>query len=287
MSGTVSAIHIYPIKSCRSIALDSAEVTVSGLAGDRRYQVVDDEGAPVTQRQKATLATVQPSLIEGGVRLEAEGRPALDVATPTSADTTAKSLIGVSIEAGDAGDDAAAWLTELLGSTARLVAMIDPDGYAPPLPGIDLRVGWADLASVLLANQASLDWLVERADAPFGMDRFRPNITISGVEPWDEDTWRDVSVGAARFGLGAPWPRCAIPQIDQLDGSRHKEPAKVLKAHRWCTDATGFEEPIKSFFEGNAMFGIGCSVLDAGATISVGDALTVNETGDRLIPAPT
>ena len=34
-----------------------------------------------------------------------------------------------------------------------------------------------------------------------------------------------------------PWPRCAVPQVDQVSGQRHKEPALALKAHRWCTEA--------------------------------------------------
>ena len=154
------------------------------------------------------------------------------------------------------------------------------------IAGIDMPLSWADACSVLVVNSASLRWLDERSSEPFGMDRFRPNLTIDADEAWIEDTWRDFSIGAARFGLGIAWPRCAIPQVDQIDGTRHKEPAKVLKQHRWCSDAASTDEALRPLLEGSALFGIGCDARPEGAEISVGDELTVHETGARTIPAP-
>ena len=287
MAGTLTAIHIYPVKSCRGVALDRVEIAGTGLRGDRMFQVVDGDGNPVTQRQEPMLATVRPGFTDSGLTLEADGRTALDVAIPTANDTTANSLLGVPVEAGDAGDDAAAWFTDLLGSPVRLVAMTEHSNYRLPIPGIDMTLSWADASSVLVANAASLRWLTERASEPFGMDRFRPNLTVDAGEAWVEDTWRDFSIGEARFGLGLAWPRCAIPQVDQVDGSRHKEPAKVLKMHRWCADAASVGEALRPLFEGNALFGIGCSVDPEGAMIAVGDELSIRHNGTRVIPAPS
>jgi uncharacterized protein YcbX len=149
-----------------------------------------------------------------------------------------------------------------------------------------MSLSWADAASVLVANSASLEWLNDRANEPFGMDRFRPNLTV-GAEPWVEDTWRDFSIGAARLSHGLAWPRCAIPQVDQVTGSRHKEPAKVLRSHRWCSDAASVGEALRPLFEGNALFGIGCSAHPVGTMIAVGDRVNVHESGARIIPAPT
>ena len=85
---------------------------------------------------------------------------------------------------------------------------------------------------------------------------------------------------------GLAWPRCAIPQVDQLDGSRHKEPAKVLRRHRWCSDARLAPEALRPLLEGNALFGIGCSIEPAGATLAVGDEVQVHQRGEPVIPAP-
>ena len=286
MAGTLTAIHIYPVKSCRAVALDRVEIASTGLRGDRLFQVIDTDGNPVTQRQQPVLATVRPAFARGGLRLEADGRAALEVAIPTANDITANSLLGVPVEAADSGDDAAAWFTDLVGSPVRLVAMTERSEYRLPIPGVDMTLSWADAASVLVANTASLHWLNERADEPFGMDRFRPNLTVDAGEAWVEDTWRDFSIGAGAFGLGLAWPRCAIPQVDQVDGSRHNEPAKVLRKHRWCSDAASAGEALRPLFQGNALFGIGCSAHSVGAVIAVGDEVSVHGSGPRIIPAP-
>ena len=44
MAAHISSLHIYPIKSCAGIALQSAELTRAGLAHDRRWMLVDDAG---------------------------------------------------------------------------------------------------------------------------------------------------------------------------------------------------------------------------------------------------
>jgi uncharacterized protein YcbX len=287
MAGTLTAIHVYPVKSCGAVSLDRSEISRTGLQGDRLFQVVGTDGNPVTQRQHPELATVRPTFTNDGLALEADGRSQLDVAMPTANDTTANSLLGVPVPAGDAGDDAAAWFTDLLGDPVRLVAMTEHSEYRLPVPGIDMMLSWADACSVLVANSASLAWLNERSSEPFGMDRFRPNLTVDADGAWVEDTWRDFSIGAARFRLGIAWPRCTIPQVDQVDGSRHKEPAKVLKHYRWCSDASAVDEALRPLVEGNTLFGIGCSVEPDGALISVGDEIRVHDRGGPIIPAPT
>lgn len=285
VAGTLQAIHVYPVKSCRAVALDRVTLTPRGLLGDRLFQVVDADARPVTQRQRPELATVCPKLVAGGVLLEAEGRPSVEIAAPTRNDTTVSSLLGATVEAGDAGDEAAAWFTDLLGSPVRLVAITDDSDHRVPFPGAEMHIGWADGASVLVTNTASLGWLNERASEPFGMDRFRPNLTIE-AEPWIEDTWRALSVGSARLGVGLAWPRCAIPQVDQVDGTRHREPAKVLRAHRWCTEAPSVPDALRPVLEGNALFGIACSVVEPGPSVAVGDPVIVHDTGPRIIDAP-
>jgi uncharacterized protein YcbX len=286
MTGILTAIHIYPVKSCRAVPLDSVEIAPTGLLGDRLFQVIDADGNPMTQRQQPALATVQPTFVDGALQLETDGRTTLHVAIPTVNDATANSLLGVPVDAADAGDEAASWFTELLDAPVRLVAMTQSSNYLLPIPGIDMTLSWADACSVLVVNSASLEWLNERSSEPFGMDRFRPNLTVDAGEAWIEDTWRDFSIGAARFGFGIAWPRCTIPQVDQVDGTRHKEPAKVLKQHRWCTDAATAEPALRALLEGNALFGIGCSAEPTGAVVALGDDLVVHREELPVIAAP-
>ena len=44
------------------------------------------------------------------------------------------------------------------------------------------------------------------------------------------------------------------PQTDQVSGARHKEPAVVLKQHRWCAEAPAAPEEIRA--EGTLLFDV-------------------------------
>ena len=283
---TVSGIYVYPIKSCHGVELESVTVTAIGLSGDRLWQVVDAEQRGVTQRAHPVLATVQPEpLLDGGLRLHAPGMPSIAVDPPGDETTTVKSHFGLPVPAADAGDQAAAWFSQLIGVPGRLVAMVGACGWR--LPG-DLDVfgqnaPFSDAAPVLLAAEASLAWLRGRADEEFGMDRFRPNLVVSGTEPWEEDSWSAVRIGEAEVRCVVPWPRCAIPQIDQTTAERHREPAKALRRHRWCTDAPTLPEAFRPVVEGNGLFGIGCSISPPNATVRIGDDVTVMATSRPVL----
>ncbi|MCP3853954.1 MAG: MOSC domain-containing protein [Actinomycetia bacterium] len=276
----LASIHIHPIKSCHRLEVETARVSVRGIEHDREWQVTTPEGEPITQRQHPVMATVQPTLISGGLRLEAPGRQPIEVPHPTDASATVRTLFKVPVEVGDAGDDVAAWFCDLFGEPARLTAFVGATQWR--LPGgfdvFDQDVSFADAAPVLVANTASLAWLNERASEPFGMDRFRPNLVVDTDEAWVEDTWSRFRVGAASVTTGSPWPRCPIPQIDQDTAERHKEPALALKAHRWCTDASAAPARWRGALEGSGLFGIGCAIGPTGTDLTVGDPVEVDET---------
>lgn len=281
---TLTAIHIHPVKSCRAISLGEAKVAETGLAHDRLFQVVDAQGAPITQRQHPVLATVQPTLVDDGLRLEAPGRGPLEVRSPAANDREVTNLLGLAVDVGDAGDGAAAWFTDLLGEPARLVGMTTQTELV--VPGFGFRTSLADAAPVLVANEGSAAWLAERASEPFGIDRFRPNLVVGGADAWDEETWRSFAIGNAQLGLGLAWPRCAIPQIDQETAERHREPAKVLREHRWCAQGTVADPTLASILEGNGLFGIACTIGEPGTTVRVGDDVVVGERGDPILAPP-
>ena len=285
--GTVTAIHIHPIKSCRRIEVTSAEVGPHGIVGDREWQVASGL-KPVTQRQKAALALVQPTPIDGGVRLSALGQPTIEVARPIENDTVTGSLVGVKVDVGDAGDEAARWFSEFLGDEVRLVARTATSELKIPEP-IDVfgqTITFTDVAPVLVVNAASHRWLEERASEPFPMERFRPNIVVDTDTPFAEDTWRRFRIGSAEMVHGLIWPRCAVPQVDQEDGSRHKEPAVVLRAHRWCESTPELPEAVRPIVENKGIFGVGCSIGPAGAEVAVGDQLMVDETMEPTLAPP-
>jgi len=85
-AAVVTALNIYPVKGLRAVALAEAELTPTGLAGDRQWLIVDlDEaegvGRFVSQREAPALATLQPAILSGG---GAEAGAAAGAAAPSA-----------------------------------------------------------------------------------------------------------------------------------------------------------------------------------------------------------
>ncbi|MFD5402361.1 MOSC N-terminal beta barrel domain-containing protein, partial [Streptomyces griseorubiginosus] len=69
------SIHVHPVKAFRGLAPREAEVEPWGLAGDRRWALVDDGGKVVTQRQQPRLALAAAPREAPGRRIRAAPRP--------------------------------------------------------------------------------------------------------------------------------------------------------------------------------------------------------------------
>jgi uncharacterized protein YcbX len=168
---------------------------------------------------------------------------------------------GNPVEAIDAGEAAARWLTQLLGADVRLAfcpettaRRTDPD-YDP----IGSPVSFADGYPLLLISEASLADLNTRLETPLPMNRFRPNVVVRGTEPFAEDAWRRVTIGSLAFDVVKSCARCVVTTTDQDTGERSAEPLRTLAKFRRRGDGVQF----------------GMNVVHRGTgTIRVGDPVT-------------
>ncbi|PKN57149.1 MAG: MOSC domain-containing protein [Deltaproteobacteria bacterium HGW-Deltaproteobacteria-14] len=239
----LSALFIYPIKSAGGVALDTAEVDDFGLAADRRFMVVDKGGRMVTQRAVPTMALVRPAFDGDTLIITAPGMPELRVPRAVDDGEPLKAVVwGDWVDAIRIDRDADHWFSQLLGREVRLAYMphttfrgVDAR-YAPA----GTRVSFADGFPLLLTSEASLEDLNRRMAAPLPMDRFRPNLVISGAEPWAEDSWKEIRVGTIRLELVKPCARCAITTVDQVTGAIGKEPLATLSTFRKTDDKVLF-----------------------------------------------
>jgi len=231
----LSAIYIYPVKSCRGISLASARLDARGLEHDRNWMVVNAEGRFLTQRQLPRLALVETALEPKFLRLIAPNLPELRL----SLSGRVGEEVDVTVwrdhcRAIDQGDEAAEWFSTFLGVTCRLVRMgegfirpVDPN-YAPE----DEQVNFADGFPLLMISEASLADLNTRCSDPLPMNRFRPNLVVSGCEPFAEDTWHTVGIGKVTFDVVKSCTRCIITTIDQTTGMGGREPLITLTTYR-------------------------------------------------------
>lgn len=212
--------------------------------------IVDDAGAPVTQRESAKLANLSAELTaEGRLRvswrdLAGTGHTGDIEVTPPGpgAARIPVTLWGDTIELPLADERWATWLTERVGSAARLAYMPDDierpvnPRYADP----DHHTALTDGYPLHVIGSGSLADLNGRLDTPVGIERFRPNIFISGSDPFDEDDWVDVRVGDCVLKIVKPCPRCTVTTVDPVSAVRGKEPLVTLAKYRRRDDGVMF-----------------------------------------------
>lgn len=234
MAARISRLHLYPLKSGASIDVKTAKVESDGLWGDRRMMVVDENGACLTSRRFPDLLKLHCSFEGDMIVLSARGmdavafsRSALDVSPYLAA-----TIWGEDIEVLDAGDAVAKRLSDFIGHPCRLV--LQGARTVRPLPERPGTVNLADTAPLLLIGTASLAELNLHLDTPVEMARFRPNIVIEGVEPFDEDQWATLRIGEVEFETMGPCDRCMVTTLDPESGNvrADNEPLATLSKRR-------------------------------------------------------
>jgi uncharacterized protein len=255
----LTGIRRYPVKSCRGHDVRTATVETWGLAGDRRWMLVNADGWNLTARQLPRMLLITPHPRDGGLHLTAPGAAPLDVAMPTGPAVDVR-VWADKVAAVPASDDAHAWFSAALGTPLRLVYLGDPT-QRPTEPGYGLDadvVSLADGFPLLLATEES-----RAAVGELSMVRFRPNLVVAGAPAWAEDGWRRVRVGEAMFRVVKGCSRCVLTTIDPETAEKGPEPLRTLAAtRRWG---------------GKVWFGVNLVPEAPGAVLRIGDPVEVLE----------
>ncbi|MDO8599507.1 MAG: MOSC domain-containing protein [bacterium] len=239
MSGAVlTGLTVYPVKGCRGISIEHAQLDARGITHDRAWMMIDRDGAFRSQRKHPQLALVIPHFDGDYLILEMPGHghcaiPLLEPRTePRTVRVHEHLCLGL-----DEGDAAATWASAVLGEESRIVRM--PQWFPRnvgsrrhPLA----RTGFADAFPFLLIGEASLGDLnariVARDGEPVRMDRFRPNLVVDGCVPYAEDSWVRFRIGGIEFIGEKPCTRCPVTTVNQQTAERGKEPLATLAMYR-------------------------------------------------------
>lgn len=276
----VSEINIYPIKSLSGIRLQSATVEKRGLEFDRRWIILDANGKFLTQRVLPRMALLKVARRGYGLEVWTDGTAPLRIdqlidgeRVMTSVWDKAGESIAYDVETNE-------WFSDVLGQKVELRYMPE-DAGRPVNPifdaGGDIN-SFADGSPALLANEASMADLNSRMETPLPIKRFRPNIVVSGAEPWAEDQWKKVRIGEAIFRVVKPSDRCVLTTVDPEKGEfAGKEPLKTLATFRMSKDVHPNTYAAFTLPPNSVLFGENTVPDTPGATIHVGDEIEVLE----------
>lgn len=283
----VTQVRIYPVKSLGGTAVESARVEPWGLAGDRRWALVDEMGEKVTAREVNALLGLRAQVVdEETIRIHA-GEESILVDTPLGLPPVP---VGISRQgfAPPADQDVSEWISERVGRPMRLVWQEDPQvrrmsGAHGGQEGETLSL--ADAGPLLLTSQVSLarleEWMTDEVGDPdpedldpddisstdvgsvmtgeggpsLSMVRFRPNVVIDGDEPFAEDTWATVRIGDVEYRTAETCDRCVVTTIDPETLERGKEPMRTLARHRRWDGKTWFGTRLVPLGDGELRLG--------------------------------
>lgn len=239
----VAALAVHPIKSCGMVAVDEALVIETGLEFDRTWMVVDEAGRFLTQRELPRMVLVRITLRTEDMVLRAPGMLALHVRFDAVEGPATVTVWNDTLPAYDMGELCAQWFSDFLGRKVRL-ARFDPGqkrlSNRKWTGDIEAENAFSDGYPILVASTASLDELNRRlaaaGEAPVTMERFRPNLVISGVEAHDEDHLDELRFetdeGPVVLRLVKPCPRCPMPDVDPATAETGHAVGDVLMTYR-------------------------------------------------------
>lgn len=257
MLGSIRQLWRFPVKSMQGEQIVQVALEPGGMAGDRRWGLVSDDGHLLS-------AKLVPELLWATARTEPDG--AVVIALPD----------GTEIAADDptAASALSAWLdrpvrlvqAEGSGDIAYQMTLNPPVDTAErfDIPTVEDRLH--DLADLHLLTTASLAAMAaQRPDVDWDVRRFRPGMLIDAQAPADggptflEDAWvgQDIALGddGARVHVDQRAVRCSVPLRAQPGGIE-----RDVTVFRGLCDAN------------QNHLGLYCRVTGVGR-VSVGDAL--------------
>ena len=226
MAGRVKRISIAPVKSLGLIHPDSVELGRSGVVGDRRFWMVNEEGRLVNGKACPELMAIRPAWDEATGRLALRFPDVHEVADVVElGEPVEATLYG---EAHPSRQVRGPWQDALAGYAGFPLTLLWSERGAVDR-GAD-RGGWASIVS-----RASLQRLGQEAGA-HDVDgrRFRMLFEIDGVGPHEEDTWigHPVQIGDAVVQPVGDVGRCVVTKCDPDTGTSDLDTLGALAGYR-------------------------------------------------------
>jgi uncharacterized protein len=231
----LTQIWIYPIKSLGGISLSTAKVVGKGLQYDRRWMLVDETGRSMTQRVYPNMALFKLSLTGKQLIIRYDQNEITvhidqqQLSNPLNVKIWEDDVIAYEV-----GPKYSEWFSEKLGISCKLV-FFPEENSRPVDPKYSVNaehVSLADAYPFLIIGQSSLDDLNARLKEPVPINRFRPNFVFEGGQPYEEDMWRNFSIGKTWFVGVKLCDRCVLTTVNQDTGERGVEPLKTLSSYR-------------------------------------------------------
>ncbi len=227
-AGRVAWIHVAPVKGMALVALDTADLTATGIEVDRRFCVLDPAGRIQNGKVAGPLVRIAPDYDAGAGTLALRFPDGTVVRAPVEVGEPV--LATFSGRPRDARVVRGPWAEAVSDWAGRPFRIARFDGHGR---GVDRG---ADGGATTLVSTAALATMADWAgvDRPLDGRRFRMTFGIDGLVAFAEEGWlgRTVRVGSALVRPLGNVGRCAVTTQDPDRGVPTLDTLRLLADHR-------------------------------------------------------
>lgn len=214
MTAKLHGIYRYPVKGLSAESLEAAPLTPGEtLPHDRRFAIAHgstkfDVAAPKwLPRQNFLMLAKDEKLAQLEARFDPESemltifRSGKQVVRAKATDIMGRTLIGQ-------------FFAGFMGAVGRgTPRLVEAAGHS--FSDVPEKL----LSLINLASIRDLERVLRQEVHPL---RFRGNLYLEGLDPWEEMTWvgQEVTIGAARLRIMEPIERCAATNVNPLTAER-------------------------------------------------------------------
>jgi uncharacterized protein YcbX len=281
----ISELYIYPIKSCGGILLEEACIDEFGFEFDRNWILAEYKSGNwemITQRTFSKLVLVRPLVkkVQDEIVLlvNAPGMEELMVSLQEGVSVTITvwddKVMGI-IQSKESCE----WFSRYLGIACSLFhkdkksvrSLIPKHTPNKELFSHEPQTAFADGFPFLLLSEASVEEFKRLHPEPnvITTKTFRPNIVISGVDAYAEDSYLEFTVNGTTFYGVARCTRCTMTNNNTITGIPGSETLKLLQKTRRVDPGAKYE----------GCMGMNVIQSEVGTTIRVGDPILVSKVG--------
>lgn len=247
----LKSITVYPIKSCAGFCIDSWPLSKTGLVHDREWLLRSPSGDILTQKKAPEMSLISTFIdLSEGILFAESPRCKTKLQIPLKSASYCHEreeidLRGQRYEVQCYNLEVNSWFSNAIARPCILWRSSASNCYsnkqesAHMCRDVESSLNFVNEAQFLLISEESVMDLNDRlkSKAPTILvpaKRFRPNLVISGGEPYAEDLWSGVQIGRKYFASLGGCNRCQMINFDHQSEHVHKtsEPLATLAAYR-------------------------------------------------------
>lgn len=198
----IEQIYTYPIKSFPAIKLDSNQFNRNGFHGDRFFCMYTPEGEMQTRRNRKGMADFNLILNDLNLTLHSKKLNSSVIIDLKNDEEKVALKVWSRREAGGlVNNEVNEFLSDHFGERLLLYNIKNEgQGFS----------SFHDDSPILICNKATLDYIEEMTSEKIDIMRFRPNIVVKSMNPFEEGSWTKLRVNDVDLNPVKLCSRCII-----------------------------------------------------------------------------